>query len=105
MLAAVGLTAVVSRIIPGRVAVVFPLLQIAPVLLVVFLVLLLSPGLLLLEMLLGSLKVSLLGGRSAADVMADVGSFRMVSSSLRSSLPSGKPAGYLFCPIQIRKSS
>ena len=52
----------------GRVAVVLPLLLIAPLLLVVFLILLLNPGLLLLEVLLGSLKVSLLGGRSAADV-------------------------------------
>ena len=44
------------------------MLWIAPVLLVVLLVLLLSPGLLLLEVLLGSLKVALPGGRSAADV-------------------------------------
>ena len=66
--AAVGLTAIVSIIIPGRVAIVFPLLWIAPVLLVALLVLLLSPGLLLLEVLLGSFKVALPGGRSAADV-------------------------------------
>ena len=67
-IAAVGLAAVVSVVVPGRVAVVLPLLLIAPLLLVVFFILLLSPGLLLLETLLGSLNVSLLGGRSAADV-------------------------------------
>ena len=67
-MADVGLAAVVSVVVPGRVAVVLPLLRIAPLLLAVFLILLLSPGLLLLEVLLGSLKVSLLGGRSAADV-------------------------------------
>ena len=66
--AAVGLTAIVSIIIPGQAAIVFPLLWIAPVLLVVLFVLLLSPGLFLLEVLLGSLKVALPGGRSTADV-------------------------------------
>ena len=66
--AAVGLTAILSIIIPGRVAIVLPLLWIAPVLLVVISVFLLSPGLLLLEVLLGSLKVALPAGRSAEDI-------------------------------------
>ena len=60
--------AVVLVVVPGRVAVVLPLLLIARLLLVVFLILLLSPGLLLPEVLFGSLKDSLLGGRPAADV-------------------------------------
>ena len=65
--AAVGLTAIVSIIIPGRGAVVLPLLLMSP-LLVVVLVLLRGPGLFLLEVLLGSLKVALPGCRFAADV-------------------------------------
>ena len=65
--AAVRLTAVVSIIIPGRIAIVLPVLWVAPRLVVIF-VFLLSSGLLLLEVLLGSLKVALPGGRSAADI-------------------------------------
>ena len=48
------LSAIVSIIIPGRIAIVLPVLFIAPVLLVAIFVFLLSPGLLLLEVLLGS---------------------------------------------------
>ena len=69
-MAAVGLTAIVSIIIPGRVAIALPLLLISP-LLVVVLVLLRGPGLLLLEVLLGPLIVALPGCRFAADVNRD----------------------------------
>ena len=71
--AAVGLTAIVSIIIPGRGAIVLPLLLIlmSP-LLVVVLVLLRGPGLFLLEVLLGSLKVALPCCRFAADVNHEV---------------------------------
>ena len=65
--AAVGLTAIVSIIIPGRGAIVLPLLLISP-LLVVVLVLLRGPGLFLLDVLLVSLRVALPGCRFAADV-------------------------------------
>ena len=65
--AAVGLTAIVSRIIPGRVAIALPLLLISP-LLVVVLVLVRGPGLLLLVVLLDSLIVALPDCRLAADV-------------------------------------
>ena len=65
--AAVGLTAMVSIIIPGRTAIVLPLLLISP-LLVVVLVLLHGPGLSLLDVILVSLRAAFTGCRFAADV-------------------------------------
>ena len=59
--------AIVSIIIPGRGAVVLPLLLMSP-LPVIVLVLLQGPGLFLLEVLLVSLRVALPGYRFAADV-------------------------------------
>ena len=62
--AAVGLTAVVPIIIPGRSAIVLPLLLMSPLLLV----LLRGPGLFLLDVLLVSLRAAFTGCRFAADV-------------------------------------
>ena len=61
------MTATVYIIIPGRGAIVLPLLLMSP-LLVVVLVLLQGPGLFLLDVLLVSLRVALPGCRFAADV-------------------------------------
>ena len=63
--AAVGLTAMVSIIIPARTAIVLPLLLISP-LLVVVLVLLRCPGLSLLDVILVSLRAAFTGCRFAA---------------------------------------